>query len=70
MELGRVDIFLEVSLMSYHLAMPRKGHLDNYFTSLHTSSGNTGLGWYLIQHTPPLTMMIFLCMIDINTVVR
>ena len=27
-ELGRLDICLEVSMMSSHLAMPRKGHLD------------------------------------------
>ena len=27
-ELGRIDICLEVSMMSSHLAMPRKGHLD------------------------------------------
>lgn len=27
-ELGRVDICLEVSIMSSHLAMPRKGHLE------------------------------------------
>ena len=27
-ELGRIDICLEVSMMSLHLAMPRKGHLD------------------------------------------
>ena len=27
-ELGRVDIAVEVSLMSSHMAMPRKGHLD------------------------------------------
>ena len=31
MELGRVDIFLEVSLMSYHLALPREGHLEKLF---------------------------------------
>jgi hypothetical protein len=30
-ELGRVDICLEVSMMSSMLAMPRKGHLDNLF---------------------------------------
>ena len=30
-ELGRVDIFLEVSLMSSHLALPREGHLDKLF---------------------------------------
>ena len=27
-EIGRVDILLEVSLMSSHLALPREGHLD------------------------------------------
>ena len=27
-ELGRIDICLEVSMMSSHLTMPRKGHLD------------------------------------------
>ena len=27
-ELGRIDICLEVSMMSSHLAMPRKGHLN------------------------------------------
>ena len=27
-KLGRIDICLEVSMMSSHLAMPRKGHLD------------------------------------------
>ena len=27
-ELGRIDICLEVSMMSSHLAMPKKGHLD------------------------------------------
>ena len=27
-ELGRVDICLEVSMMSSHLAFPREGHLD------------------------------------------
>ena len=28
MELGRIDICLEVSMMSSHLALPREGHLD------------------------------------------
>ena len=27
-ELGRVDICVEVSMMSAHLALPRQGHLD------------------------------------------
>lgn len=30
-ELGRVDICLEVSLMSSHLALPREGHLECLF---------------------------------------
>ena len=27
-EIGRVDILLEVALMSKHLALPREGHLE------------------------------------------
>ena len=69
-ELGRVDICLEVSLISSHLSLTREGHQANYFTYLHTSSGNTGLGWFLTQHTPPLTMIISLVMIGRNTMVR
>ena len=30
-ELGRVDICLKVSLMSYHLALTCEGHLDKLF---------------------------------------
>ena len=30
-ELGCVDIFLEVSMMSSHLALPREGHLSELF---------------------------------------
>ena len=30
-ELGRVDICLEVSMLSSHMAMPRQGHLDQVF---------------------------------------
>jgi hypothetical protein len=30
-ELGRVDICLETSMMSSHLALPRKGHLDQVY---------------------------------------
>mmetsp|Transcript_21091 Transcript_21091/g.58427 ORF Transcript_21091/g.58427 Transcript_21091/m.58427 type:complete len:123 (+) Transcript_21091:105-473(+) len=30
-ELGRVDICLEVSMMSSHLALPRRGHLEQLF---------------------------------------
>ena len=28
MEIGRVDIITEVSLLASHLALPREGHLD------------------------------------------
>ena len=37
-ELGRIDICLEVSMMSSHHVMPRKGHLDqvlHVFAYLH-----------------------------------
>ena len=30
-ELGRIDICLEVSMMSSHLALPREGHLEQVF---------------------------------------
>ena len=30
-ELGRVDMCLEVSMLSSHLAMPRQGHLEQLF---------------------------------------
>ena len=30
-ELGRVDICLEVLMMSSHMAMPREGHLEQVF---------------------------------------
>ena len=30
-ELGRVDVCLEVSMMSSHLALPREGHLEQVF---------------------------------------
>ena len=30
-ELGRVDIYLELSMMSSHMDMPREGHLNELF---------------------------------------
>jgi hypothetical protein len=30
-ELGRIDIVTEVSLLSSHLCLPREGHLDTVF---------------------------------------
>ena len=30
-KLGCVDICLEVSMMSFHLALPKRGHLDQVF---------------------------------------
>ena len=35
-EIGRVDILLEVSLLSSHLALPRVGHLQQVITYLAT----------------------------------
>ncbi len=34
-ELGRVDICLEVSMMSSHLALPREGHLQQVLHYVH-----------------------------------
>ena len=28
MELGRIDIVTEVSILSFHIALPREGHLE------------------------------------------
>ena len=30
-ELGRIDMMMEVSMLASHLAMPREGHLDAIF---------------------------------------
>ena len=30
-EIGRIDICLEVSMLSSHMAMPREGHLEQIF---------------------------------------
>ena len=30
-EIGRIDMITEVSMMTAHMAMPREGHLDNIF---------------------------------------
>ena len=32
-ELGRIDIFVEVSQLSQHQALPRRGHLELHITS-------------------------------------
>ena len=33
-ELGRVDIITEVSILASHMAMPREGHLEAFFMFL------------------------------------
>ena len=33
-EIGRVDAFLEVALMSQHMALPREGHVQELFHML------------------------------------
>ena len=48
-ELGRIDICLEVSMMSSHLAMPKKGHLDqvlHIFAYLHKYPT---LNWFMTR---------------------
>ena len=30
-ELGREDIFLEISMMSYNMAIPREGHVEQLY---------------------------------------
>jgi hypothetical protein len=47
-ELGRIDIYIDVSLLSSHLAQPRVGHLDQV---LHIFS-------YLKHHIIPIWFLI------------
>ena len=51
-ELGRIDICLEVSMMSPYLAMPRKGYLDQVLhIYLPTYVNITTLSWFMTQVT-------------------
>ena len=56
-ELGRIDIFLEVSLLSQHQASPRVGHLEmlyHIFAYLQSHKGNSGLGRIRCDPTMPV----------------
>ena len=46
-ELERVDIITEVSLLASQLANPREGHLETVFTCLHILRTSTTQGWCL-----------------------
>ena len=48
-ELGCVNICLEVSMMSSHLALLRKGHLDQVLQIFGYSKSTTILSWCTIQ---------------------
>ena len=55
-ELGRIDIYLEVSLMSQYQANPRVGHLDalyHMFAYLNNYKGQKGLGRLRYDPTMP-----------------
>ena len=58
-ELGRVDICLEVSMMSSHMALLREGHLEQVLHILHISRSITMQTLSMIQVTPSL-MSLFM----------
>ena len=66
-ELGRVDIYLEVSLLLAYNAQPRQGHLEQVFHILHTSNHTTVQQLFLM--TAYLTSMTAhsLCMIGLHS---
>ena len=49
MEIGRVDIITEVSMMAPQMDMNKEGHLEAVFMCLHLSIISIILGWCLIQ---------------------
>ena len=50
-ELGRVDVCLEVSMMSSHLALPREGHLEQVLHIFAYLKNIIRLSWFMIQVT-------------------
>ena len=50
-ELGRVDILLETSMMSMHLALPRRGHLEQLYHMLGYLKANPKRKLYLDPST-------------------
>ena len=58
-ELGRIDMYIDVSLLSSHLAQPRVGHLDQYCISSATLSITLIPIWFLILTMYHVTIPIF-----------
>ena len=54
-ELGRVDVCLDCSMLSSHLALPREGHLHQLIQVFACLKKTTTLRWCMIQATPVLT---------------
>ena len=50
-ELGRVDVCLEVSMMSSHLALPREGHLEQVLHIFAYLKKYHNMSWFMIQVT-------------------
>jgi hypothetical protein len=50
-ELGRIDIATEVSMLSTHLAMPRGGHVQQHITYLRILRRNQRGHWCLTHNT-------------------
>ena len=65
MELGRVDISLEVSLLSSHLALPREGHFEqvlqvfSYFKKIYNTELLVAL---VVAHSSSMTPVTLLLM--------
>ena len=53
-EIGRIDITTEVSMLSSHVAMPREGHLEALLHVFAHISRSTTVGWPSIQLILPL----------------
>ena len=58
-ELGRVDITCEVSMMASCMALPREGHLKQLFHMFSYLRTNTIRKWFLIHLTPKLMSFFF-----------
>ena len=54
-ELGRVDIMTETSLLASQVACPREGHLVPYSICMRISRSSITPGWRLTRHTLNLT---------------
>ena len=57
--MGRADICVEVSMMSSHLALPRKGHMEQVLRMFAYLKGHTNPEKFLIQTRSNLIGLIF-----------